>query len=408
MWTTENGKCLAYPEKSYETIENFSKSDSYYFSQCAFSNELHPKCNCEDNKCLPKIHENCPSNLPVELQEDDIIIIKYPTKSVFTPYYSRYSGNVEYFSFHHSIKCIGYQGYMPNELYYNANENFFYVYDMDTIFCSQGTPNLNGPQYDEHCWKNLPNSRSYHFLYSHRCISMYRIRDGIYDCPHGDDEEMNCSIYARKNRFRCGEEETCLLAGMLGNLNPDCQSNNRDEYIQQTDTKLSNMFCLIDNSKECKILKVYIRQSQIISTYMPLELNSTTNQTISLSSALPNKMNFNQYCDSFWNLKWDFDELSSFCRDWICPPYYYQCRTGQCIPIDWVCNNEWDCSDASDEQGVFLIDELSEHNFAILNRCEYRGTHQPFSDICNLTTDYPCFLINIEYNLTIRKKTFGL
>jgi hypothetical protein len=33
----------------------------------------------------------------------------------------------------------------------------------------------------------------------------------------------------------------------------------------------------------------------------------------------------------------------------------WQNRTGQCIKANWILDGEWDCSDASDEEGIFFI-----------------------------------------------------
>ncbi|CAF3092100.1 unnamed protein product [Rotaria sp. Silwood2] len=65
---------------------------------------------------------------------------------------------------------------------------------------------------------------------------------------------------------------------------------------------------------------------------------------------------------------------------------------------------EWDCPDASDEQGLFLITELSLNN-RFLNRdlkelkdkCYNRYIQQPFANICNITEEYPCLLANVSY-----------
>jgi hypothetical protein len=60
-------------------------------------------------------------------------------------------------------------------------------------------------------------------------------------------------------------------------------------------------------------------------------------------------MRFRAYCDAEWQLKGHIDEYSPYCSEWICRENEYQCRTGQCIKIEWLCDGEWDCADASDE-----------------------------------------------------------
>ncbi|CAF4598339.1 unnamed protein product, partial [Rotaria sp. Silwood2] len=63
---------------------------------------------------------------------------------------------------------------------------------------------------------------------------------------------------------------------------------------------------------------------------------------------------------------------------------------------------EWDCSDASDEQGLFMIDEFSIHNQQLENleklkiKCfQHYQSRSPFSTVCNITREYPCFLANM-------------
>jgi hypothetical protein len=65
---------------------------------------------------------------------------------------------------------------------------------------------------------------------------------------------------------------------------------------------------------------------------------------------------------------------------------------------------EWDCSDASDEQRLFLqvSDFIHEHNRQLLNftevkrRCFEQYSEQSFSNICNITLEYPCLLANVD------------
>ncbi|CAF1622263.1 unnamed protein product, partial [Didymodactylos carnosus] len=243
---------------------------------------------------------------------------------------------------------------------------------------------------------------------------MYRLRDGVVDCPYEDDEDnkLNCSIFAMKNRFRCSEtEQTCLLASTLGNLKPDCRISEHDEHFSLLNVKLSDFRCKIPNSVECETVREYISYSQNISSPLILTAFMKNNQL-----SVPHnhgQISFHRYCDSFWDLDYGFDETPSLCKDWICHPDQYQCVTGQCIPVEWVCNRVWDCSDASDEQALYLIKTVSPHNAGLpvslrimKEKCArlYLGK-EPFLENCNSSTEYGCLLADVDHVIVTSQET---
>ncbi len=105
----------------------------------------------------------------------------------------------------------------------------------------------------------------------------------------------------------------------------------------------------------------------------------------------------------------------SFVKKWVCLKNEYQCLSGQCISRDWICDgryilfielifilcfaSEWNCGDGSDEQRLFILDYLNEHNSKFMNltqlkelcHSQYRLDNTPFSDICDISFEYPCF-----------------
>ena len=72
---------------------------------------------------------------------------------------------------------------------------------------------------------------------------------------------------------------------------------------------------------------------------------------------------------------------------------------------------EWDCSDGSDEQRLFIMNHLSAHNGKLMNITElkqqcnqqYRSDNTPFSDICNASSEYPCFRTDTDAPLNITR-----
>ncbi|CAF5078733.1 unnamed protein product, partial [Rotaria sp. Silwood1] len=215
---------------------------------------------------------------------------------------------------------------------------------------------------------------------------------------------VNCSSI-QKHRFRCSiEEPSCFLSSNIGDSVRHCITNNRDEYSVEMELKLSNSLCTVKNSVECTLVKKYIEQS---SSLISLTNTTDNNTNINLALLSSKSMLFSQYCDTFWDLILGFDETSYLCKEWICPSNYYQCLNGQCIPLDWICDGEWDCSDGSDEEGLLSIIKLSQHNSKIINlnklklECLQEHDIRPFSNICTIF-EYPCILANVEdpFNFT--------
>jgi hypothetical protein len=71
---------------------------------------------------------------------------------------------------------------------------------------------------------------------------------------------------------------------------------------------------------------------------------------------------------------------------------------------------EWDCNDGSDEQRLFIMDRLSEHNSKLMDltqlkqQCHetYGLDNTPFSNICDISSEYPCFRTGIDDPLNIK------
>ncbi|CAF3974713.1 unnamed protein product [Rotaria sp. Silwood1] len=116
---------------------------------------------------------------------------------------------------------------------------------------------------------------------------------------------------------------------------------------------------------------------------------------------ITNRVPYHVYCNSHWDINPPIDEHPAFCKEWVCPNRSFRCKSNQCIPVEWVCDGEWDCSDASDEQAIFVYNNVSDLNQHIKNleqlikRCRRRYATQPFSDICNVSIEFPCLLTNV-------------
>jgi hypothetical protein len=240
------------------------------------------------------------------------------------------------------------------------------------------------------------------------CISQYRIHDGSSDCFDSPDEKIvldknYCMGSVGRHRFQCfNDEHKCLPLNSLGTGNDDC-SNSYDESWYGTGTYLRRQLsCSKGLTTDCHLVKEYIQQSS--------PRNSSNNSSlVNPQQQNPtDRMPFRDYCDSFWNLDKHVDEMPSSCQHWICQNNQYQCRTGQCIELDWVCDGEWDCSDASDEEAILLIEKSSIHNDRFSNlssyveKCRKRYSNSSFSNICNTSFEFGCYRSQVSNPLDIQ------
>jgi hypothetical protein len=187
----------------------------------------------------------------------------------------------------------------------------------------------------------------------------------------------------------------------LGNRKTHC-SNNYDEMWNGIESSLKEKFiCKKDSTSDCDSLKEFIRQSSTNSSNISTTLMSFAQEN--LLAWIP----FDQFCDSVWHVPSHIDESPSLCQQWGCSDNKYQCQTGQCIPLEWVCDGEWDCSDASDEEAIVIIKEWSLHNGRLTGLNKRRNEYQkwdsrsPFSKICNTSFEFGCYQSGVSNPLDI-------
>ena len=410
-WTLSNGKCFF--NEMYREFNSKNRSEAeecIYFSKCALSMGLDWNCPCTYNFfCFyEEMSSPCSSSN-----------IQYPNGAIVAPYIffiyydtrDWWGKTSDYIILNATIKCRGYIIDRHTIMPYLSKIN---LKDIEASLCNSvsNSSMLFDVGYDLHCHNNSRtfNNHTYYFVdvceQSKECISAYRINDGYKNCADEMDEQQShlvltlCSKY-RRYRFRCSiDEPTCLTVTHLGNLSPDCK-NNYDEWWMGTDRMLSQMKCNKKSKDDCEILRQYI------------EMSWNGNIDVQLSIT---KISFRTYCDTFWNLGSKKDEDAELCSKWwVCLDGQWQCRTGQCIDITWVLDGEWDCTDASDEESFFFLnDTLLTRTRNIFNFSElikkFNGlhgkSHQPFSEICDLTIEFPCFRVNISdplINITLKR-----
>ncbi|UJR18751.1 hypothetical protein I4U23_005657 [Adineta vaga] len=271
------------------------------------------------------------------------------------------------------------------------------------------------PHFDVSCWHkwlpffNLTTVEEVIVKCHEYCLSHHRINDGLDDClsdyktvyadnikvafdetiidrpiEHYHKSCLNCIERTRKNSI-------CLPVNYIDSYHPIC-IDGKDRYLNRTGIAIKTLKCDIKDASECHMIRNHVIQS----------FNEHKNITISSSmKVLP----FLQHCDTYFDSETGADENVEYClTKWSYTSNEYRCLTGQCVPFDWLCDGTWDCSDASDEQGLLLqVDGFTEsHNRLLLNfrevrmRCFNRYKNQPFANICNITIEYPCLLANVD------------
>jgi hypothetical protein len=423
-WTLDSGLC--WPDKDYDdprysrwdminTSNLTDEEKCQYVFRCALSKGFEHDCPCNHLNCSQMIMSSC-SN-PEH--------ILYPPYGLIDPNFRifyNYSHSMEYPSVQlfGGLKCRGYffQATLPVPLPISfrlivdfritqklctINDHEFGYRDFlsshkNDISCWNGSLTFSGRPYAVN--PDICNR-------SGECISRYRIRDGSWDCYDEQDEEPvfnknYCTENAERHRFQCfNDEHKCLPLLSLGGTFADC-SNSYDNswYGTGTDIRLQHP-CFKEINTDCHVIREYIQQSST--------RNSSNNSSLVKPQQLGSKdrMPFRHYCDSFWNLEKHLDEIPSSCQYWMCHKDQYQCQTGQCIELSWVCDGEWDCSDASDEEAILLIEKWSSHNSHFSNlpsyveKCRQSYFKSSFSNYCNTSYEFGCYRSQVSNPLDI-------
>ncbi|CAF1380624.1 unnamed protein product [Rotaria sordida] len=406
LWTSKSGQCLPliqYNIMLTEVTDYGSLSieeKCLWLVKCALIVRQAPWCPCFSNDCAKNISHMCHQSL-----------IIYPFGRVFntliTVAYARNRTNwhdtkPEVFFISGRLKCRGFHlTFKKDEIgpLLMTNE-YIESLQYDSYWCNFNLKlqhrNITSfaSHYNLNCERNSYtfSGKPYKFddvcEISRDCISNHRLLDKVKDCYDSFDEIMSTRIVpaclSSKHRFRCSDEQpTCYLVKELYFGTPAC-TNYHDIYLYGTGKPVSSFKCTSTDQSGCIDLRNYIRDHE---------------KTASSQSTVP----YVHYCDTFWDASSKIDELSINCQQWVCSSNQYQCLTGQCISVSTICNEVWDCSDASDEHGLFAIDRLSDHNRRFLNlttlrmKCitRYPEYQQPFHTICNRSVEYPCLLANV-------------
>ncbi|CAF1312799.1 unnamed protein product [Rotaria sordida] len=430
MWTMPDGRCLYFG--SQHPDEDYCS----FLHKCALTNGRSIDCPCIGNQCRQNIQNNCPlSKFPPYIGQ----FTKYPLSPTYAPFvHTFYSITHNYernklpdiYVFNGTIKCVGYQVNAQDYVISHTDllqfwGNRAHQSPFEIRYCILGLeiPQLTNDMvgsamYDRFCWNNTySNDLIFQCPITNDCLTSYHVRDNLQNCPTNHDEILSsigdCSKI-QKYRFKCSDKEhACFLPDTIGNGNSDCILSNRDEYVVEQDLLLSTIKCTERNSNDCKFLRKYIEDSTLSSF---VQITNSSNELSMIKPLTANKIRFRDYCNSFWDMNYGYDE--TLCKEWKCPSDYFQCQTGQCIPLKWLCNGIWDCSDGSDEEAFQLITELTLHNSILISdlklkkeECKQVNRIRPFNTFCNSTTEFPCIrsdAIKNPFNFTLSKPCIPL
>jgi hypothetical protein len=319
--------------------------------KCALSESLNQDCPCKNAAACSKIMNEFCTDAFVLYPESGLVLSAY-IGMVYTRDHDWSDNMPDRILYRGQIKCIGYQLITKGIRRWSTNSPFQYyrfrISEYRICNMNEGTQaylNYSGPQYDINCWNGSKtfNNRSYQISYKcqTRCISKYRVRDGIFDCHKSEEEDESVNVnnscpHLQRHRLQCSPSElSCLLAAELGNWYTSC-SNERDEFDRESGTVIDlTIICRQRNDPGCLYLRDYIRRSSEDQTNKTSDIKKEIFDDYS-TTAIP----FESYCNSFFNIKSGFDESSQFCKEWICPIDQYQCLSGQCILQIWICDGK--------------------------------------------------------------------
>jgi hypothetical protein len=353
-WTINGGYCLSY-SLPYQTLgldTTAKKNQCMFFIKCALSNNLDQDCKCKNGTvCHQPASSSCEEPY-VAYPESDPLLFPY-FYMLYEPERDWTNKKPDKILYEGRVKCLGYQLITIGSRRYTPSETFkFYDYRVsENRLCTmqdriQANRNYSGPHYDLNCWNHSKtfNNRSYQvsFLCGTRCISKYRIRDGVTDCHHSEElKTMNNSCpQIQRHRLQCSSSQlSCLLAAELGNWGSFC-SNQRDEIDYESGRVLKgNIDCKKRNDPWCVYLRNYIQTSSKNNINDVTIVNNSIRDDHS-TIVIP----FRSYCNSFFDTKSGMDESPEFCKEWICLNNEYQCLSGQCILQDWLCDGKLNLS----------------------------------------------------------------
>ncbi|CAF4059973.1 unnamed protein product [Adineta steineri] len=420
FWTLKDGFCVLFPESWNNQVSGTLDGRCEFLLKCRLSSRLSKNCPMDDNITL-SLKGDCQSNLG---------FIRYPRRPLLGPLINTYY-DLEYqitpgllpnyAIIKGQMRCAGFQLTITERnisMSAPQSSSLSHSISLNRHLCRLATnsslesPSIRNysifaPHFDTACWHkwlsyfNLSTVEEMAASCNEFCLSPHRIHDGISNCRlsnHFDETTIISPIQNRSNHcLNCLTREQEAICVPIFHINTGLLmcTHGEDKYLREPNIALKTLKCNNKDATECHIIRSHVIQPSINKN------NMTSMAQVSSAKVLP----FAQYCDTFSDTAISIDENVEHClHKWSCADNEYRCLTGQCIPFVWLCDGEWDCSDASDEQRLLLQvgNFTDKHNQLVLNftkiwtSCFERYKKQPFANLCNITIQYPCLLANVD------------
>jgi hypothetical protein len=192
------------------------------------------------------------------------------------------------------------------------------------------------------------SSIMYQCINSSKCISKYRIGDGLSDCDYGDDEEEKviydiCLKFQPTTLFQCTTTNKCIHLRMIKNDHCDCGCDEDgfcdDETLELNDLRRHTSFRYIcDGTTDLLPITVDGRDETDETECELWQCNNTYTR-----------------CDGIWNCLNGADEVDCEPSSSLqCPLHHHICISIEknqpiCLPIEKANDGKIDCLEAADE-----------------------------------------------------------